>query len=74
MGSGDLTFISMRIKEGRYLVILEFSKTTLERMHEGKVIVNCSGKHVQLKEAKWTDDYASMMTGEMTEFIKTNEV
>ena len=43
-------------------------------MHEGKVIVNCSGKHVQLKEEKWTDDYASMMTGETTEFIKTNEI
>ncbi len=43
-------------------------------MHEGMVIVNCSGKHVQLKEDKWTDDYASMMTGETTEFIKTNEI
>lgn len=29
VGSGDLTFISMRVKEGKYLVILEFSKNTL---------------------------------------------
>jgi hypothetical protein len=32
VGSGDLTFISMRVRDGKYIVVFEFSERTIENM------------------------------------------
>ena len=61
----------MKVKPGKYLIVIEFNLKVIENMDEAKIVINWGGSEATICDCKWGNNIRkSIIENDNTELIQ----